>query len=294
MLIRHSGERVLIRTPAKVNLFLEVLARRPDCYHDLATLMVAVSLYDTLEICSAGDSEVRLECDQPGLSTGGDNLVSRAAALVQERYGCKQGAVIRLSKRIPMAAGLAGGSSDAAATLAGLNRLWKLGLSQADLMRLGGELGSDVSFFFAPGAAWCTGRGEKVESVPVGRPVDLVLVCPAVGLATAQVFRELTVPETPRHGHAVRQALAAGNVEEIGLQLFNRLQPTAEKLCPEVAHWHQRLADCRPTGQLMTGSGSTVFAVCRDSVEALRIARELRSVREERADCRVFIVRSCD
>jgi len=294
MLIRHTGEQVFLRTPAKVNLFLEVLARRPDGYHDLATLMLAISLYDTLEIRNEAGSDIRLDCDHPELSTGSDNLVSRAAALVRERYGCKQGVAIRLYKRIPMAAGLAGGSSDAAATLAGLNVLWQLGLSRSELVQLGGELGSDVSFFFASPAAWCTGRGEIVESVPVGRPLDLVLVCPSVGLATRQVFRELTVPETPRNGPAVRQALAAGRVEEMGRQLFNRLQPTAEKLCPEVAHWHQRLADARPAGQVMTGSGSTVYAVCRDSVEALRIARQLRSVRDEGAGCRVFIVRSCD
>jgi len=307
MLIRHTGAQVFIRTPAKVNLFLEVLARRQDGYHDLATLMLAVSLYDTLEMRTEPGSETRLECDHPGLSAGPDNLVSRAVALVRKHCGCKQGLGIRLSKRIPMAAGLAGGSSDAAATLAGLNVLWQLELSQSELVRMGGELGSDVSFFFATPAAWCTGRGEIVESVPVGRPLDLVLVCPSVGLSTAEVFRGLqdasvkgcaTGPETlPRcleGGHAVRQALAAGDVEELGRQLFNRLRPTAESLCPEVAHWGRRLADARPAGQLMTGSGSTVYALCRDGVEALRIARELRSVRDERADARVFIVRSCD
>jgi len=294
MLIRHTGEQVFLRTPAKINLFLEVLARRPDGYHDLATLMVAVSLFDTLEIRSEPGSAIRLECDQPGLSTGPDNLVYRAAALVRERHGCKQGVGIRLTKRIPMAAGLAGGSSDAAATLAGLNVLWKLGLSQAELVKLGGELGSDVSFFFATPAAWCTGRGEIVEPVQVGRPLDLVLLCPPVGLATAQVFRGLTVPETPRPGHAVRQALAAGDVEEVGRQLFNRLQATAEKLCPEVEQAHRRLANLHPAGQLMTGSGSTVYAVARDAGEALRIARELGSIRDERAGFRVFVVRSCD
>jgi 4-diphosphocytidyl-2-C-methyl-D-erythritol kinase len=324
MLIRHAEGRVFIRTPAKVNLFLEVLARRPDGYHDLATLMAAVSLYDTLEIRSAPGSEVRLECDHPDLSTGPDNLVSRAAALVRQRCGLKQGAAIRLYKRIPTAAGLAGGSSDAAAALAGLNILWRLGLSQSELVEMGGQLGSDVSFFLASPvhaaasaggskgalgrwAAWCTGRGELVEPVPVGRPLDLVLVCPSVGLSTAQVFRGLQAEysldppggqgklfETPRNGRAVRQALAAGNVEETGRQLFNRLQATAERLCPEVAHWRQRLAEIGPTGQLMTGSGSSVFALCRDGVEALRIARELCSGRDERAGFRVFIVRSCD
>ncbi len=294
MLIRRAEERVFIRTPAKVNLFLEVLARRPDGYHDLATLMIAVSLYDTLEIRRVAGSEIRLECDQPGLSVGPDNLVHRAAVLVRERFGRQQGLDIRLCKRIPMGAGLAGGSSDAAAILAGLDRLFELGLSQAELAALGGELGSDVSFFFASPAAWCTGRGEVVEPAPLGRPVDLVLVSPPVGLATAQVFRALQVPQTPRSGDLVRQALAAGDVEELGKQLFNRLQPTAESLCPEVARCHQRLAELRPAGQVMTGSGSSVVAVCRDAVEALRIARALHSARDDGAAVRAVVVRSCD
>jgi 4-diphosphocytidyl-2-C-methyl-D-erythritol kinase len=294
MLIRLAEGRMFLRTPAKVNLFLEVLRKRPDGYHDLATLMLAVSLYDTLEIQECQADEVRLECDQAGLSTGPDNLVVRAAQLVRERFGIRKGLQVRLWKRIPLAAGLAGGSSDAAAMLAGLNRLWRLGLDQDELIRLGGELGSDVSFFFAPPAAWCTGRGEVVQPVPLGRPLDLVLVCPPVGLSTAQVFGRLKVPEGPEDGSRLRQAVTAGDVEELGRRLHNRLQPTAEELCPAVAEWCQRLAGIRPVGQLMTGSGSTVFALARDSVDALRITRQLCSLRDEGVGCRVFVVRSCD
>lgn len=294
MLIRLIEGRLFLRTPAKVNLFLEVIRKRPDGYHELATLMLAVSLYDTLEFREWDQDEVRLECDHPGLSTGPDNLVCRAAGLVRERFGIRKGVQIRLAKRIPLAAGLAGGSSNAAATLAGLNRLWQLGLDQQDLIRMGGELGSDVAFFFAPPAAWCTGRGEIVEPVPLGRPLDLVLVCPPVGLATAQVFGRLQVPEVPRDGTRLCQAVAAGDLEELGAALHNRLQPAAEELCPAVAHWCQRLARTHPAGQQMTGSGSTVFALARDSVDALRITRELRSLREEGDGSRVFVVRSCD
>src|SRR5205823_7229469 len=127
-----------------------------------ATLMVAVSLYDTLEFKEETSGEIRLHCDHPDLSAGPDNLVLRAAHLLRQRANCPRGCVIRLAKRIPLAAGLAGGSTDAAATLAGLNRLWRLGLVQSELARLGAELGSDVPFFFATPAAWCTGRGEQV------------------------------------------------------------------------------------------------------------------------------------
>jgi len=284
--------------PAKVNLFLEALGRRADGYHDLATLMVAVSLYDTLDFREVSGSsragEVRLECDWPELSTGPDNLVYRAAELVRRVAGVKVGAHITLRKRIPLAAGLAGGSSDAAATLAGLNRLWRLGWGPAELARLGAELGSDVPFFFFTPAAWCTGRGEVVQPLPLGKPLDLVLTGPPVGLATKDVVRALTVPSVPRDGAEMCRAVQAGDLPEVGRLLFNRLQAPAEGLCPAVARLHARLADLGPLGALMSGSGSTVFALCRGPAQAQSIARALRSQREDGGLARVSVVRSCD
>jgi 4-diphosphocytidyl-2-C-methyl-D-erythritol kinase len=294
MLIRRSASAVRVWTPAKVNLFLEVLARRPDGYHELATLMTAVSLYDTLEFTEEPTGATTLHCDHPSLPTGPDNLICRAVELARRESGRSDGVGIRLWKRIPMAAGLAGGSSDAAATLAGLNRLWRLGWDRNQMARLGAELGSDVSFFFAAPASWCTGRGEQIEPLRLGRPLDLVLVSPSVGLSTAEVFRGVTVPTEPRSGAAIRQAAAVGDVEELGRQLHNRLQPAAERLCPDVAGLCARLSSLGPAGQLMTGSGSTVFALCRQPGEALSLARALNSARDELDGARVFVVRSCD
>jgi 4-diphosphocytidyl-2-C-methyl-D-erythritol kinase len=293
MLIRRDGAAVLIRSPAKVNLFLETLSRRPDGYHELATLMVAVSLYDSLEFRDEPSGTIRLTCDDPALPTGSANLVVRAAELLRQRTGFAGGAAITLRKRIPTAAGLAGGSGDAAATLAGLNRLWNRGLGPAELAALGAELGSDVPFFFATPAAWCTGRGEIVEPVRLGRPLDLVLACPPAGLSTAEVFRNLTVPCEPRDGTALRKAVEAGDVEEVGRGLFNRLQPVAERLYPVVAGLCGRLAGQGPAGCLMSGSGSTVFALCRGPAEARRIARVLAPAREGPDEARVLIVQSC-
>ena len=293
MLIEHDGPALLVRAPAKVNLYLEVLRRRDDGYHDLATLMVAVGLYDTLEFREESTDAVSLHCDHPNLSTGPDNLICRAVELVKRTAGVATGVTIRLWKRIPLAAGLAGGSSDAAATLAGLNRLWKLGWDRARLAELGSQLGSDVAFFFSTPAAWCTGRGEKVEPLKLGRTLDFVLACPPVGCSTAEVFRNVTVPAEPLSGDELRRAAVEGDVEKLGVLLHNRLQPAAERLCPQVAALHRELADLRPAGQLMSGSGSTVFALCRQPGEALRSARALRSQREEGDGVRVLIVRSC-
>src|SRR5262249_47160138 len=229
-----------VRAPAKVNLFLEVLGKRPDGYHDLATLMVAVSLFDTLEFKEDSAKAISLDVldspaeepggeDRPLLSTGPDNLVWRAAELLQHRTGHPGGCRIRLTKRIPLAAGLAGGSSDAAATLVGLNRLWCLGLSSDELKALGAELGSDVPFFLGPPAPWWTGRGEIVMPLTPAKPLWLVLVCPPVGLSTAAVFRALTVPECPTDGTRLKEALESGDLDAVGRGLFNRLQPVAEE-----------------------------------------------------------------
>jgi 4-diphosphocytidyl-2-C-methyl-D-erythritol kinase len=290
---------VTVRAPAKVNLFLEVLAKRSDGYHDIATLMVAVSLYDTLEFKEDSTGQIRLSCDQPGLSTGPDNLVCRAAEALRRREGSKRGAAIQLRKRIPMAAGLAGGSTDAAATLAGLNRLWELGLPAMELAAIGAEIGSDVPFFFSTPAAWCTGRGEQTTPWPLGRTLHLVLACPPWGLSTAEVYRSVAIPERPETGMEIRQAAAAGNVEEIGQRLHNRLQPAAETLCPPIAVLHRRLAQLGAAGRMMSGSGASLFALCRDHGEALRVARELRAGGEEApagaetGAMRLFVVQSC-
>jgi 4-diphosphocytidyl-2-C-methyl-D-erythritol kinase len=290
---RHRGA-VRVWAPAKVNLFLEVQGRRADGYHDLATLMVAVGLYDTLELREGTTGQVRLDCDSPGLSSGPDNLVCRAAELARSRFGVSAGVDVRLTKRIPLQAGLAGGSSDAAATLAGLDALWRLGLDRQQMGRLGAELGSDVTFFFHAPAAWCTGRGEVVEPLRPGGPLDLVLVCPPAGLSTASVFRALRLGGEMVDGKAVRRAFQAGDTVELGRCLHNRLQAPAETLEPVVGRWRRRLMQTGPAGALMSGSGSTVFALGHDAADALRIARVLRDVREDGEQARVFVVRSCD
>jgi 4-diphosphocytidyl-2-C-methyl-D-erythritol kinase len=293
MILRQRGGDLLVRAPAKVNLFLEVLRRRADGYHELATLLAAVSLYDTLALRDDPSGAVRLRCDRPDLSAGPDNLVCRAADLLRRRTGHPGGADLRLWKRIPMGAGLGGGSSDAAAALAGLNRLWRLGLSAADLAALGAELGSDVPFFFAAPAAWCTGRGEKVEPLTLGRPLDFVLVSPPVGLSTAEVFRNVVAPAEPLSGEEARKAAEAGDVDELGRRLHNRLEAPAARLCPAVAGLRDRLAALGPAAVLMTGSGSTFYALCRSPDEALRVARGLDPATEGVGRPRVHVVRSC-
>ncbi len=298
----RTADGLVVRAPAKVNLFLEVLGKRPDGYHDLATLLVAVSLYDTLEFKEDRSTAFALDLApqaeatpgeaRPPLSTGQENLICRAAELLRLRTGHAGGVRVRLHKRIPLAAGLAGGSTDAAATLFGLNRLWRLGLTRERLAELGAELGSDVPFFFSAPAAWCTGRGEIVTPLRLGGPLWLVLACPPAGLSTAAVFRALTIPDEPVDGRALQASVARGDVEETGRRLFNRLQTVAERLCPSVAEVARLLADCGPAGSLMSGSGTTLFALCRGPDEAGRIASRVRNARGKPVS-RAYVVRSC-
>ncbi|MCE9529953.1 MAG: 4-(cytidine 5'-diphospho)-2-C-methyl-D-erythritol kinase [Planctomycetes bacterium] len=292
---------VHVLAPAKINLYLEVLGKRPDHFHAIETLILAVELFDELAFEPDQSGIVTLTCDNPELSVGPDNLVLKAARLLKEKTGRSDGAAIRLTKKIPWAAGLGGGSSDAAATLAGLNELWKLGLSTPELAAIGSELGSDVPYFFYTPAAWCTGRGEEVTPVAVGRSFSLVLVKPPFGLNTAEVYRELRMaegspPPSDRSLPEAVTALAEGDVEKLARCLQNRLQEPAMRLCPPIASLHRRLQDSGAAGSLMTGSGSCMFALCRDDREAERVADDMLGGQppdDKLARTRVFTIRSC-
>jgi 4-diphosphocytidyl-2-C-methyl-D-erythritol kinase len=300
---------VVLAAPAKLNLFLEILHKRPDGYHDLESLMVAVDLFDTLEIRSTPGGAITLTCDPAALSSGPDNLVHRAAAALRASAGRPElGADIRLTKRIPTRAGLGGGSSDAAAALVGLNRIWKLGLTRAELLGIAASIGSDVAFFLTLPAAWCTGRGECAtpEPLPSGSGAEngaeqvggfhFVLVCPPVGLGTADVYARLGRPIGPDHpisGEAVRRALRAGDAPALGRALFNRLEGPAFALEPLVGRIRHRLGALGPCGALMSGSGSAVFAVCRDRAHAVAVAAAFRNARPaDEPESRVLVVSS--
>jgi 4-diphosphocytidyl-2-C-methyl-D-erythritol kinase len=280
MIVRPVADGVVVLAPAKLNLFLEILGRRPDGYHELESMMVAVDLHDTLHFAVEPSGAIRLRCDDSTLPTGRENLVVRAAERLKAELGCPLGAKIALSKAIPAQAGLAGGSSDAAATLVALDRLWDLRLPPDRLDALAGEIGSDVAFFRHAPAAICRGRGERVEPLSMARMLHFVLVCPPIGLSTADVYRNLTPPERPRPIGPVLEALVAGRPDALGRDLFNRLQPVAERLQPALTRVRDALASLGPSldGHLMSGSGSAYFGLCRDRSAAVEAARRLETL----------------
>lgn len=262
--------------PAKLNVGLWILRRRPDGYHDLLTLFQAVDLYDRLTV-EPRPRGLSLACDDPSLPVDGDNLVLRAALALARDTGVRRGAHFRLEKRIPHGAGLGGGSSDAAAALRLLDRLWGLGLPDARLARIAATIGSDVPFFLVGGTALGRGRGQRLEPVRLARERDFVILhsnhrIPAKW-AYLQYKRELTASDPPpRMRKKDGMARQAGNFFN---RPVNHLEPGVLASYPDL---RQNLDDLRALGAkatAMTGSGSSVFGVFPDRRSAAAAARRL-------------------
>jgi 4-diphosphocytidyl-2-C-methyl-D-erythritol kinase len=280
MIVRPIDGGLEVLAPAKLNLFLEIQGKRPDGYHDLESLMVTVDLYDTLTFVDDPSGQITLRCDDPTLPTGPDNLVVKAALRLKAASGTERGVAIDLKKAIPAQAGLAGGSSDAASTLFGLDRLWGLNTTPETLDELAASIGSDVAFFRQAPVAVCRGRGEIVEAWPIFEPLYFVLICPPVGVSTADVYRNVTPAETPREIGGVLEALEAGDLPALGRGLFNRLQPVAERLEPSLGAVEAALAGLGPSldGHLMSGSGSAYFGLASNRGAAEDAASRLATL----------------
>jgi len=298
----RSGSALRVHTAAKLNLFLEVIARREDGFHEIETLMTAITIYDTLSILPDARGPIRLTCrwtagaeardihrtsfgETPELASLPEqehNLVFRAAERLRRRAGVEFGASIRLVKRIPAAAGLGGASSNAAATLVALNRAWQLGWTHSQLAELASELGSDIPFFLdsasqGTGMAICRGRGERVEPLGGMGRLCFVVVRPPEGLSTATVFRQCRPAAHPVSSRPILDALRLGNPRDIGRRLFNRLQSTAEDLSPWVRKTRRVFDQLDCLGHHMSGSGTSYFGICRHARHARRLLRALRA-----------------
>ena len=264
-----------MRASAKVNLSLEVLGKRPDGYHEIVTVMQAVDLYDRLTLEAA--STLSLRADDPDLPTDERNLIVRAARLLKDAAKVEAGARIELSKRIPVAAGLGGGSSDAAATLWGLNRLWKLRWPRARLMELAVGIGMDVPFFLGNGPALGTGRGEHLK--PLGKTAGyaLVLVNPRVGLSTRQVYERIPAGwrGEAKGTERVVEALRMRGAERLAAALTNHLESVVEPVLPVVGRIKAALLAAGALGAVMSGSGPTVFGMARSLDHARQIRRRV-------------------
>ncbi|MBI4575747.1 MAG: 4-(cytidine 5'-diphospho)-2-C-methyl-D-erythritol kinase [Planctomycetes bacterium] len=269
--------------PAKLNLYLEVLGRRPDGYHAVLTLMQTVDLQDELTL-RRGHAGVRLECDSPGVGAGDANLVARAARAWLGLQAAPEGVDAVLRKRIPPGAGLGGGSSDAAGTLAGLQALFERPDDPEGLDRIARGLGSDVPFFLRADTALCRGRGDEVEPLSQEGRLHYVLAMPRGPLPTAAVYAELRAEEALRGLTApgpslsiLREAVCRSDARGVASGLHNRLLAPALRLAPALGEDLEAFARLGCAGVSMSGSGSCLFGVCRGDGEAMEVEARARA-----------------
>jgi 4-diphosphocytidyl-2-C-methyl-D-erythritol kinase len=274
--VAKKRRRLVLQAAAKVNLGLEILGRRDDGYHEIATVMQAVDLSDRLIIEDAETLEFRT--GSPDVPADGANLAARAAATLRDAAGSSRGAKIVLDKRIPVAAGLGGGSADAAAVLIGLNRLWGLRWSSERLAEVAVRLGMDVPFFLRGGVAVGTGRGERLRSID-GGAMALVLVNPGTRVSTAEAYGRVT-PALYSDGERVRaltRTIGSRDPARIARHLYNALEDAVGPAQPEIGRVEEALRAAGALGVAMSGSGPTVFGVARSWDHARQIrARVVR------------------
>jgi 4-diphosphocytidyl-2-C-methyl-D-erythritol kinase len=268
---------IKLEAPAKLNLFLEVLRKRADGYHEIRSILHAINLCDEVAVRERKRG-VQLVCTDASLPRGERNIAWRAAELMRRRARTAAGVVVRLVKRIPVGAGLGGGSSDAAAVLKAVNQLWRLGLSPDELMQLAAQLGSDCPFFIPCGTALCEGRGELVTPLTLRRELHFVLVCPPIGLATTEVYRNLTkndLTSKRADDRIIQKILETGDVQEIGQELFNRLEGPAFRLLGQLRAVKEQLSVLCRGRALMTGSGSALFGILDNASEVKGVVARL-------------------
>lgn len=291
MLFRRNDTSLTVFAPAKLNLFLELLGKRDDGFHELETLMVSVDVYDTLIFSEDTADRITLQVESGGseVPQDGTNLVLQAARILQAHASVDRGVRIVLRKRIPVAAGLAGGSSDAAATLVGLNQFWKCGLKTPELCELAARLGSDIAYFVRQEPlAVCRGRGEIVQPVAAPLGWHFVIAKPDSGLSTADVYRHSHIPDAPRDVDRLVESLSETDGRDAVSLMHNALQTPAEELNEDVDAMRKRFEHLSVLGHMMSGSGTAYFGVCASHRHAVHNAGRLRM----QGVSQVFIARS--
>jgi 4-diphosphocytidyl-2-C-methyl-D-erythritol kinase len=271
---------------AKINLFLHVLGKRADDFHEICTIFQTISLCDSLTFSL--DEKINLTCDDENIPTDDRNLIVRAAKILQENYEIKAGAKIHLEKKIPAPGGLGGGSSNAAIALLGLAKLWDVKIDFENLCRFGAKLGSDVPFFFYGGTALGTGRGTEVFSLDNFTENHLLIVTPKIDVSTGKAFARLNAPDlTNKNSKSILQICRdeVNSLYSRQSNLKNDFERVIFEIDPDIARAKQMLLDCEAKSALMSGSGASVFGIF-DTGEKCKNA--LAEIRRNEKKWRVF------
>lgn len=268
---------VRVKANAKINLTLDALAKRPDGFHEVEMIMTTLELADYIEVHSREDEAIVIETTSGLIPNDQHNLCFKVADLLRNRYGITAGVTITIEKHIPVAAGLAGGSADAAATFKALNELWDLKLEQATLQELGAEIGSDVPFCILNTTALATGRGEKLQPLAAPPKCWVVLAKPQVGLSTAEVYGALDIATAPHPDtQQMLKALETHNYQLMCETLGNSLEAVSLNLCEQIKQIKHVMEQSGADGVLMSGSGPTVFAFTQSESRKNRMLNSLK------------------
>ncbi|MET1250458.1 4-(cytidine 5'-diphospho)-2-C-methyl-D-erythritol kinase [Sporolactobacillus sp. STCC-11] len=281
--------KVLEKAPAKINLSLDVLGKRSDGYHEVKMVMTSIDLADRVECGDLSENRILVRTSAPYVPEDERNFAYQAAQCIRETYRINRGVEIMIKKNIPVAAGLAGGSTDAAATIRALDKLWGIGMSYEEMLEIAAKIGSDVAFCIKGGTALATGRGEKITPLSSLPPCWVVLVKPTVSISTAQIYKELdSQPIMHPDVEAMMRAIEEEDFQKICRLLGNSLESVTMKKVADIAKIKEQMKGIGAEGILMSGSGPTVFALTQHESRMQRLMNGMRGYCSQ-----VFAVRLC-
>lgn len=273
---------IIERAPAKINLGLDIIGKHEDGYHELSMIMISVDLNDYVTVSDLETDGIIMESNNHKMPLNARNDVFKAASLIKERYGIKKGVKIVLEKSIPICAGLGGGSTDAAATIRALNKLWELNLSKDEMIEIGFAIGSDVPYCLDAGCALITGKGEVVQCLNTHLSSWVVLVKPDFGVSTRTIFSEIDCNTISRVDiEALKAAILAEDYKAMIEHMGNSLEDVTISRKPFIQKIKDKMMKCGADVALMSGSGPTVFALCPSEKRADRVVNGMRGFCKE-------------
>lgn len=281
--------KVLEKAPAKINLSLDVLGKRSDGYHEVRMVMTTIDLADRVECSELLDNQIVLHSSAPYVPEDERNFAYQAAQLIKDKYAIQKGVEITIQKRIPVAAGLAGGSSDAAAAIRALDRLWHLGMTYEEMLETASMIGSDVAFCIKGGTALATGRGEKISMLPELPPCWVVLVKPDISVSTGEIYKAWDhIVATHPDVDAMIHAISDNDFSTICHLLGNTLETVTMEKVAEIARIKEHMRQIGAEGILMSGSGPTVFGLTQYESRMQRLLNGMKGYCSQ-----VYAVRLC-
>ena len=270
-------EKIELKAYGKINLGLDVIRKRPDGYHDLDMIMQMVDVYDDIVITKNKTGKIEVKTDTAVLSNGKDNLAYMAAKMLMDEFKIKDGVNIYINKRIPIAGGMAGGSSDCATTLMGINQLFELGLSKEELMEIGVTLGADVPYCVLGGTAIARGIGEVLTPLPAPADCHVIIAKPPVSVSTAYVYGHIKPLEITKRPdiEAMAQSIKDGDLKKMASLIYNVMEDVTVGEYPIISEIKQVMLDNGALNSIMSGSGPTVFGLFDDKEKAQQCVKTL-------------------